>query len=57
MIGRQAGPEGTRVATKVVTPAPGERLGQAEREQAFDFVWTTIAERYHDAKLNGVDWK
>jgi len=57
MIGRQAGPDGTRVATEVVTPAQGERLGQAEREQAFDFVWTTIAERYHDAKLNGVDWK
>jgi carboxyl-terminal processing protease len=57
MIGRQGGGEGTRVATEVVPVPRAERLGLAEREQAFDFVWGTIAERYHDPKLNGVDWK
>ena len=56
MIGRQMG-EGTAVPTAVV-PAPPERvLGAASRARAFDFVWQTIDERYHDAKLNGVDWK
>lgn len=41
-----------------VVPSPGPRpLTTAMREQAFDFVWTTIHERYHDRTLNGVDWK
>ncbi len=28
----------------------------AWKQQAFEQVWTTINERYYDAKLNGVDW-
>ena len=40
-----------------VVPSPGaRRLSVAMREQAFDFVWTTIRDRYHDRTLNGVDW-
>ena len=56
MIGRQLS-EGTGVPTEVV-PAPPERvLSAASRERAFDFVWQTINDNYHDPKLNGVDWK
>jgi carboxyl-terminal processing protease len=58
MIGRQLG-EGTAVQTQVVpVPGPPERgLSGDGRARAFDFVWQTINERYHDPKLNGVDWK
>ena len=56
MVGRQMG-EGTSVPTEVV-PSPPERvLSAASRARAFDFVWQTINDRYHDPKLNGVDWK
>lgn len=27
------------------------------REEAFDFVWNTVQERYYDPRLNGVDWQ
>lgn len=27
------------------------------RQEAIDFVWTTVNERYYDPKLNGLDWK
>jgi carboxyl-terminal processing protease len=57
MVGRQGDAEGTRVATVVVPPPPAAEMAAAERARAFDFVWQTIAERYHDPKLNGVDWK
>ncbi|HYC35048.1 MAG TPA: S41 family peptidase [Usitatibacter sp.] len=42
------------------TPVPGprkERLDVEERERAFDFVWSTIRDRYYDKTLNGVDWE
>ena len=56
MIGRQLG-EATGIPTDPV-PAPGNHpLDTAAREHAFDFVWTTIDERYHDPAFNGVDWK
>lgn len=56
MIGRQMG-EATGIPTDPV-PAPGNHpLDTAAREHAFDFVWTTIDERYHDPEFNGVDWK
>lgn len=56
MVGRQMG-EGTVVATEVVpSPAPKAMTAQA-RQRAFDFVWQTIEERYHDPKHNGTDWK
>ena len=56
MVGRRS-LEGTTVPTEVV-PAPQARELTAEaRERAFDFVWETIAERYHDPNYNGVDWK
>jgi len=37
---------------------PGTRLplGIEGRERAFDFVWQTIRDRYHDPALNGTDW-
>jgi carboxyl-terminal processing protease len=53
IIGRQLGE---------LEPAPNEfttaskTLDTAGRERAFDFVWTTINERYHDPRLNGTDW-
>ena len=28
----------------------------AWKQQAFEQVWTTVNERYYDAKLNGIDW-
>jgi carboxyl-terminal processing protease len=41
-----------------VVPTAGPRpLTPALRKEAFDVVWTTIQERYHDRTLNGVDWK
>ncbi len=55
MIGRQLG-EATGIPTEPVPGATAKALPVAGREKAFDFVWTTINERYHDASLNGVDW-
>ena len=55
MIGRQGGePTG---ATEVVPQPPRGSLGEEQRARAFDFVWNTVNERYHDPKWNGVDWK
>lgn len=55
MIGRQMG-DATGPPTEVVPSPPPTALDAAARERAFDFVWNTINERYHDASLNGVDW-
>lgn len=41
----------------VPVPSPAGSLDAATRQEAFDFVWQTIADRYYDPKLNGVDWK
>jgi carboxyl-terminal processing protease len=54
LIGRQLGgvtPAQGDFASR--TPAP---LTAAEREEAFDFVWSTIDTRYYDPALRGVDW-
>jgi carboxyl-terminal processing protease len=54
MIGRQLGeerPASNEFGAPAVLP-----LDTAARERAFDFVWRTIDERYHDPALNGVDW-
>jgi carboxyl-terminal processing protease len=56
MIGRQMG-EGTRVPTEVVPSPPAKVMSAKARAEAFDFVWGTINDRYHDPKLNGADWK
>ena len=32
-------------------------LGPSGRQNAFDFVWDTIDQRYFDPKFNGIDWK
>ena len=56
MIGRQSA--GGLAAP--VSPVPGPvaaALTAEERARAFDFVWTTIRDRYYDEKLNGVDWR
>src|SRR6185295_8703698 len=56
MIGRQMG-QGTRMPTDVVPAPPEKMMGVEARARAFDFVWQTINERYHDPNLNGADWK
>jgi len=56
MIGRQMG-EATPVPTQPVPEPERKLLDAAGRERAFEFVWETINERYHDASFNGVDWR
>jgi carboxyl-terminal processing protease len=55
MIGRQFG-DASPSGTDGVASSSNSVLTTAERERAFDFVWQTINERYHDATLNGTDW-
>jgi carboxyl-terminal processing protease len=55
MIGRQFG-EAVSFPTEVVPSTAATALSVADRERAFDFVWHTINDRYHDATLNGTDW-
>ena len=55
MIVRQLG-EAQGIPTQPVPDPPAKLLDAHARAQAFDFVWHTINERYHDASLNGVDW-
>lgn len=54
MIGRQVG---GALQAQPVSDVPNTALSAYARESAFEFVWNTINERYHDAALNGVDWK
>jgi carboxyl-terminal processing protease len=55
IVGRQFG--GEAVMTNEVVPSTVKRpLDARQREEAFDFVWKTIDQRYYDPKLNGVDW-
>jgi carboxyl-terminal processing protease len=56
IIGRGIG-EITPPPTEFVPSPKPATLGREAREQAFDFVWRTIDERYHDPAFNGVDWK
>ena len=56
MIGRQFG-EATPLPTEFVPDVGHKGLDRAERLRAFDAVWGTIADRYHDPAYNGVDWK
>ena len=56
IIGREMG-EATPPPTLFVPPPAPTTLGREARERAFDFVWRTIEERYHDPSYNGVDWK
>lgn len=53
IVGRQPLP---RVTSDVPVAPPDAGLDAATRRAAIDYVWTTINERYHDPKLNGVDW-
>jgi carboxyl-terminal processing protease len=55
MIGRQMG-EATGIPTDPIPAAGKNPLDANARLRAFDFVWTTIDERYHDPAFNGVDW-
>ena len=55
MIGRQLGEVGG-LATQPVPEVVPAFLTVEARQKAFDFVWDTINERYHDAAFNGVDW-
>ncbi len=44
-----------RVATAGLSPAQVERATRNLR--CFDTVWSTVAERYYDPRLHGLDWK
>ena len=55
MFGRQFG-EASGLPTHPVPDNRAVTLDVAARERAFDFVWGTIHERYHDPAFNGVDW-
>ena len=55
MIGRQMG-ETSSFPTEPVPGLVPKVLDAQARQRAFDFVWNTINERYHDPALNGVDW-
>lgn len=54
LIGRQFD-EPTAPSSEFAPPA-GTPLDTAARERAFDFVWNTINEHYHDPGFNGTDW-
>ena len=55
VIGRQLGSD-AGIPTEVVPGLRKASLDVQEREEAFDFVWNTINQRYYDKSLNGVDW-
>jgi carboxyl-terminal processing protease len=55
MIGRHLG-DPVPQSIEPTPPAGTVKLTVEQREKAFDFVWTTINERYHDPSLNGTDW-
>jgi len=54
MLLRQMG--GVEPARDEFSPRTRPPLTAAQREEAFDFVWSTINERYYDPALHGVDW-
>src|SRR5947209_9934480 len=56
MLGRQS-EEPESVPSFVVPPPRSTLLTVEQRERAFDFVWNTIQQRYHDPRFNGVDWR
>ncbi len=56
MFGRQFG-EARGLPSEVVPSAGQHPLDAEARQRAFDFVWTTIDEHYHDPSFNGVDWR
>jgi carboxyl-terminal processing protease len=55
VFGRQFG-EARGLPSEVVPSAGAQPLDAEARQRAFEFVWTTINEHYHDAHFNGVDW-
>lgn len=48
---------GRRIAASPVPDSPVPGVSTTWRQDALNAVWTTVNERYYDAKLNGVDWK
>src|ERR1700681_3822297 len=55
-IGRQRG-EAAPLPSEFVAGPPGAPLGAEQRQRAFDFVWSTINDKYYNAQLNSADWK
>ncbi len=55
LLSRTSPPGGAATDGPVPPPAT-PALGEVRRLAALDFVWTTVNERYHDPKFNGVDW-
>src|SRR5436190_2098437 len=53
LLRQMSGVEPTKTEFSPRTRPP---LSADQRIEAFDFVWNTINERYHDPALNGVDW-
>jgi carboxyl-terminal processing protease len=46
-----------KVLTRQIPSGPSPAaLDASARAEAFDFVWTTVNERYYDPQMNGVDW-
>ena len=54
VISRSESWQNTNVPVNVPPAGP---LTADLRLEAFDFVWTTIGDRYYDPRLNGVDWR
>ncbi len=48
---------GRRTSVAPVSDTPVPSSSTSWRVEALDAVWTTVNERYYDAKLNGIDWK
>lgn len=55
IVSRRTGAADALPTTPVPPPA-SPSLGEASRIEAFDFVWSTVNERYYDPAFNGVDW-
>lgn len=55
VFGRQFG-EARGLPSEVVPSAGAHPLDAQERQRAFEFVWSTISQHYHDPDFNGVDW-
>jgi carboxyl-terminal processing protease len=48
---------GRRTSVAPISDSPVPSTSTSWRNEALDAVWTTVNERYYDAKLNGVDWR
>ncbi len=47
----------TLFAQATAPAAIGSELSAKDRKEVFEYVWTTVNEKYYDHKMNGVAWK